>query len=115
MSEQYRKNVQAMCDRIGISNDPKIRDEDVKIYSVKIYQIGLPGPIEIMGVDTNRASRVYLQEVFCGKDEGFLSADFKQKAAAFFAELWEDAESAGRPLLIALKNPFSYLIKIQWK
>lgn len=111
----YHDNVQAMCDRLGISNDPKIRDEDVKIYSIKIHQIGLSTPIEVIGTDTNRASRVYLQEIFCGKDEGFLNADFKQKAATFFAELWEDAEKAGRPLLIALKNPFSYLIEIRWK
>jgi hypothetical protein len=113
VSEQYYRNVQALCDKLGIPNP--IQEEDVKIFSLKIYQITSSVPIEIVGTEKNRASRVFLQEEFQNAKEGLLLSAFKSKAADFFAEFWCDAEEVGRPLLVALKNPLSHLVEIQWK
>lgn len=114
MSEQYRKNVQAMCDRLGISNP--IHDIDVRIRSVVIERSGLPRTQQIKSTDMNRAGMVFLQEQFSKAElvvcEALLRNSFQKKAEAHFAELWLDAREKNRTLIMALKG--AWRIKIDW-
>lgn len=116
MSEQYRKNVQAMCDRLGVSNNPRIDEDDVAIDRM-IFYCGNTAVYTIHGTDMNRAGRLFLQEKFSGTGyrvhQVMLSEKFADHAAIHFAELWLDAEEKGRALILAIKN--SHRIILNWK
>lgn len=114
MSEQYRKNVQAMCDRLGLPNP--IREEDVALDRM-IFYTGNTAVYTIHGTEMNRAGRMFLQEKFSGEGyrsgNVFLSEKFSEVAAIHFAELWLDAEEVGRSLVLAIKK--SHMIHLNWK
>ena len=104
----YRQNVQAMCDRLGISNNPRIREEDVRVSH--IYFRGPQGLIaKIDGSDMNLASRVFLWDQLqktSRPSSELIEVDdvFMQVAREFYAELWDDAEEKRRILISALKK-----------
>ena len=113
----YRQNVQAMCDRLGISNNPRIREEDVRVSH--IYFRGPQGLIaKIDGSDMNLASRVFLWEQLQATERPSrelieANSEFMQTAKEFYDEFWDDAEEQGRKLITALKQ--STLISIHLK
>jgi hypothetical protein len=97
----YRENVQALCDRLGLSNP--IREEDLKIESIS-FLIGGEWQ-RIQGSDMNRAGRLFFQYYFSGKSGyKYTNRHLLHRASIHFAENWIDAEVAGRKMLIALKN-----------
>ena len=110
----YRDNVQAMCDRLGLPNP--ICEDDVKISGILFYQAGSKY-IMIRGDKMNKAGRVFFQEKFSGPDFRVNSVDistkFKEAAALHFAELWSDAEVAGRSMLVAFKGARN--LELRWK
>jgi uncharacterized protein involved in tellurium resistance len=109
----YRENVQALCDRLGISNDPKIREEDLEISAVNFEIDGEWQRIE--GTEWNRAGRLFFQSIYCrvpGARELVIGLVLKS-AGEFFAENWDDAEKAGRSMLIAFKK--ARYVMFEWK
>ena len=113
MSEQYRKNVQALCDRLGFPNP--IREEDLIVWDV-YFRVG-DKEVAVMGTPWNRAGRLFLQDQlnFIGKFSNFVEVrkSDRKKAADFFAENWLDAEEKGRQMLIAFKRATG--VRIHWK
>jgi hypothetical protein len=112
MSEQYRKNVQAMCDRLGLPNP--IREEDLMVTRLSFFS--RLSVIHIDGTDMNRAGRLFFQEHFSEKKYPGtiqLTEPLRLAAADFFAENWRDAEEKGRQMLIAIKSARRF--KIHWK
>ena len=110
----YRSNVQAMCDRLKLPNP--ISEDDVKINRILFYQPGSKF-IMICGDEMNRAGRLFFQEKFSGPDFRVnsvdISTEFKESAALHFAELWDDAEEAGRKLICAFKG--ARYLNLRWK
>jgi hypothetical protein len=112
MSEQYRKNVQALCERLGLPNP--IREEDLMIARLSFYSRF--SVIHIDATEMNRAGRLFFQERF--KEQKYqgsiqLTTPLRQEAAEFFAENWQDAEEKGRKMLITIKHARHFIIK--WK
>ncbi len=94
-----------MCDRLGLSNP--IREEDIHIARI-VFMAPYGKTTIIYGTDMNRAGRLFFQEKFSGPDFRVnsvdISAEFREKAREHFAELWDDAEEAGRTLIVAFKT-----------
>ncbi len=112
MSEQYRKNVQAMCDRLGLANP--IQEKDLSIARISFYSWF--SVIHIDGTDMNRSGRLFFQERFGEKKYTGtiqITETLRLEASKFFAENWIDATEKGRKMLVALKS--SQRFKIQWK
>lgn len=114
MSKQYRRNVQAMCDRLGLPNP--VREDDVFIDRI-IFYFRNTAVATVHGTKMNQAGRLFLQEKFSGPgyraDKVSISKKFNEIAAAHFAELWLDADEKGRSLILAIKR--SDLIILNWK
>ena len=112
MSEQYRKNVQTLCDALSIQNP--IDEADLSVEAISFYVEGSETRIE--GTTMNCAGRLFFQNRFeAQKYKGSLgiTAPFRLSAADFFAENWRDAEEKGRAMLIAFKKASRF--KIHWK
>lgn len=112
MSEQYRKNVQAMCDRLGLPNP--IQENDIVIQAITFYSKDQEKRIE--GTDMNCAGRLFFQDrLLPNRYKSRLAIDSLLIKAAqnFFAENWNDAEENGRQMLIAIKSARRY--KVHWK
>lgn len=111
MSEQYRKNVQALCDRLSIKNP--IDEEDLTIAAVSFEIDG--NWVRIEGTDMNRAGRLFFQSIYCcvpGARERIIAIVLRS-ASDFFAKNWMDAEEVGRPMLVALKK--ATYVTFDWK
>lgn len=112
MSEQYLKNVQAMCDRLGLPNP--INEDDLQIKSISFYTATRVNWIE--GTDMNRAGRLFFQEQMgVSRSSGpiAITESLRASAASFFAENWHDAQEKGRKMLIAFHGASRF--RIDWK
>ena len=111
----YLENVQNLCNELGIANP--IEEESLQVASVRFEISGQWE--EIPGTEMNRAGRLFFQTFFPRsdlvnpKDTHRNTSIVKYMAAIFFAEKWQDAETAGRPMLTALKAATKF--RIFWK
>ncbi len=113
MFEQYRKNVQRLCDGLNIENP--IQEEVIWIKAISFKIKGRWK--KITSTNMNRAGFLFFQDVYRipkGDVYGFrVTATLKFAAEAFFAENWRDAEEKGRPLLTAFKQATDFKIHLQ--
>ena len=123
----YRDNVQAMRDEMGVPNP--IPEEFLVVDSLS-FRIGHNWQ-DIDGTSMNRAARLYIQyhvpwdgyinatSFTWAEDPMSVYADkiippiFIELAPAHFVELWEDAEAKGRTLLVAMKQADAIIVR--WK
>ncbi len=107
----YKDNVTALARKLGISNDPGLREEDLHIEQLSFLRDD--GRVtSILGSAMNRGGRLFFQ-ARAMTAEGEVDAvpmkcnvALRQAAAEYFAELWEPNPVRGkRKLLDAIRNP----------
>lgn len=104
----YRDNVTAFAHKVGITNDPGLREEDLQIAQMRFFNF-TGGQTVIDATDMNRGGRLFLQVEATSEDGipfALIPCDvhLRARAAKFFAELWEENPVPGkRPLLDALR------------
>ncbi|MDE2021885.1 MAG: hypothetical protein KGI71_03145 [Patescibacteria group bacterium] len=115
----YRDNVNALARKLGISNDPGLREEDILVAQVTFVR--KDGNVtNSAGTDMNRAGRLFFQALATESEEeddwnGIMGCDEKLLKAAteYFAELWEPNPVPGkRKMLDALRDPRCVQIEI---
>jgi hypothetical protein len=122
----YRENVNALAQKLGISNDPGLREEDLSIAQVTFVQVshGIEiGVTNIPATNMNRGGRLFFQSLTTvtieDEDRMFtLKCDdaLREKAARYFAELWEPDPVPGKRILLdAIRDPKHTEIEIIWK
>lgn len=113
MSEQYRKNVQALCDDLNIPNP--VQEGAIWIKAISFMTKGRWK--KITATDMNRAGFLFFQDIYRipkGDVFGFrVTMTLKFAAESFFAENWRDAEEKGRPLLTAFKQATDFKIHLK--
>ena len=108
----YQDNVQTLCDYLKIPNPIEEKSLDVQALFFKIDDVWE----KFDGTRLNRGGRLLFQYHYrggAGDNIYSVTESFKVAAANFFSENWEDAEAAGRPMLIALKKATHF--RIHWK
>ena len=110
----YREKVQAMCERLGITNP--IQEEDLEISAIAFKVQG--NIVQISATEMNRAGRLFFQFLLGGINkwpgrEEEIKPHMLSAGREYFAENWDDAEEKARPMLIAFKQA-SHL-RIIWK
>jgi hypothetical protein len=115
----YRDNVNALAKKLGISNDPGLREED--IFVAQVTFVREDGSVtNIPATDMNRAGRLFFQALATDSEEeddwnGIMdcNGELLRKAAEYFAELWEpDPVPGKRKMLDALRDPRCAQIEI---
>lgn len=112
----HEENVNALCAKLGISNDPVIREEDLIVAGVSFRING--EWTYIAGSALNRASRLFFQSRGVRRP-GFTELKiwhgsvFYIETAEFFVGRWDDAIMHPRPLLLAFQSATNMLI--HWK
>ena len=115
----YRDNVTALAKKLGVSNDPILREEDITVAQVTFVRND--GSVtNIPATDMNRADRLFFQNLATDDREengwnGIIERDenLLRAAAEHFAELWEPGPVPGkRKLLDALRDPRCVEIEI---
>jgi hypothetical protein len=120
----YRDNVTALASKLGIPNDPGLREEDLGIVQITFLQVsnGIEiGVTNIPATDMNRGGRLFFQDL-ATEEDGDRAVQMKcddalrQAAVTYFAELWEDNPVQGkRQMLDAIRDPKNTDIEIFWK
>ncbi len=114
----YRDNVQALADKRSIPNP--LEEKDINVGGLRFWTDD--GPVTIMGTDMNRGGRLFFQEEaentprITESIPGTLEIDnrFRERAAAFFAEVWDDKPGTGtHPILDAIRA--SRQVDLYWK
>jgi len=106
----YRENVSRLAEELGVSNDPGLREEDLKIAKLRFFNKGEDGVV-IEGTSMNRGGRLFLQAAATITSDRIPCAQIpcgeplRTRAAEYFAELWEkEPEPGRRPLLDAIRK-----------
>jgi hypothetical protein len=122
----YRDNVNALAAKLGISNDPSLREEELGIGKLVFVSVenGAETNVTIIdATDMNRGGRLFFQGMatITAEDEDRMTSlncndTMREKAARYFAELWEDNPVPGkRKLLDAIRDPKNTTVEIFWK
>lgn len=103
----YRDNVNSLAAKLGISNDPGLREEDIRIAELQFRQKN--GDLDcIVRTDMNRGGRLFFQGLGGNGEEIIIDDALLTEAADFFAELWEPNPVPGkRKLLDAIRSSVS--------
>ena len=106
----YQDNVSVLAAKLGVSNNPRLREEDITVVQVSFVRSD--GSVtNIEATDMNRAGRLFFQDLATDDDGGWagiVECDEKllRSAAEYFAELWEPNPVPGkRKMLDALRDP----------
>lgn len=113
----YRDNVTALAHKLGISNDPGLREEDMGITKLCFMNDAFE-PSTIVATDMNRGGRLFFQDLATNGEERLTQMicddKLRERAANHFAELWDpDPKIGKRKLLDAIR--FSQSVEIIWK
>ena len=110
----YKNNVSKLATKLGITNDPRLHEEDIWIAEL-VFTNTNGETVRVLATDMNRGGRLFFQGVASEmQDEVVIDQTFLTQAAEFFAELWEpNPEPGKRKLLDAIRN--SKRVKIVWK
>jgi hypothetical protein len=119
----YRDNVSALAAKLGISNDPGLREEDLKVAELRFTDGQGNVLTTIQGTPMNMGGRLFFQAAgtltLIDEDRyASLRIDdlFREQAARHFAELWEpNPEPGKRALLDAIRDPRHVEVEIGWK
>lgn len=112
----HEANVTTLCAKLGITNDPTIREEDLLVAGVSFRIHG--EWVYIAGTPLNRASRLFFQSR-ARRRPGFTELKISRgsvfyiETAEFFVGRWDDAIMHPRPLLLAFQSANDMLI--HWK
>jgi len=115
----HRDHVTEWAKRLGITNNPSLREEDLGIEKL-VFHSPLKNPVlELKMSSMNMAARLYI-ECLATKAEGRRDWLFKEEylpeAPAYFAEKWTPPDPAvPRPVLDAFHNPHLVGVHIVWK
>ena len=116
----YRDNVSALAAKLGIPNDPGLREEDMEIAALSFYEWGDDALLEIQATDMNRAGRLFFQAFARHSKSGHRRtilrlSDMRAQAEEYFAERWEPTNDSYPPLIGALHDEENCSVKITWK
>jgi hypothetical protein len=119
----YRDNVSALAAKLGISNDPGLREEDLAISELRFTDGQGNVLATIEATPMNKGGRLFFQALgtITTEDEDRMASlhineSLREKAARHFAELWEpNPEPDKRALLDAIRNPKHHEVEIVWK
>lgn len=117
----YRENVTAQAAKLGISNDPGLREEDQEIAKLIFYDSSMTALVTIEASSMNRGGRLFFQahapHPGTGRSRTILDlSDLQEEAEKYFAELWEPNPVPGkRTLLDAIRNRHHVVVEIVWK
>jgi len=109
----YRNNVSRLAAKLNLSNDPGLREEDIRIAEL-VFTTHDGTEIPIPGTDMNRGGRLFFQYFCAGPERLVINEAFLVSAKTYFAELWEpDPVPGKRKLLDALRA--SKFVRVIWK
>lgn len=117
----YRDNVSALAAKLGISNDPGLREEELGIAKLLFCNYGLTVKTTIEASGMNRGGRLFFQSKSTnpntGQPRGAIElVEIIVEAQQYFAELWESNPEPGkRPLLDAIRSLEHSSVEIVWK
>lgn len=119
----YRENVSALATKLGISNDPGLHEEDLAIKELRFTDSEGNILTTIEATPMNKGGRLFFQVLgtMTFEDEDrmtslFLHEAFRERAAQYFAELWEpNPEPGKRTLLDAIRDPKHAKVVLGWK
>ncbi len=96
----YRDNVSKLASKLGISNDPGLREEDLKIAELR-FANHAGEVVSVVATDMNRGGRLFFQDLTRdGHDKVVIDDALLIHAAEFFAELWEPNPEPGKRKLL---------------
>jgi len=109
----YRDNVSALAAKLGISNDPGLREEDLAVAELRFTDGHGNVLTTIQATPMNRGGRLFFQAlgIVTVEDEDrmaslCLNEGVRMIVAQHFAELWEpNPEPGKRALLDAIRDP----------
>src|SRR4051812_22184316 len=119
----YRDNVSALAAKLGISNDPGLREEDLGIAELR-FTDGQGNILTTIGATPmNMGGRLFFQALgtITLEDEDRMASlhvneRLREQAARHFAELWEpNPEPGKRALLDAIRDPKHIEVELGWK
>jgi hypothetical protein len=119
----YRDNVSALAEKLGISNDPGLREEDLGIAELRFTDGHGNVLTRIEATPMNKGGRLFFQSLgTITVEDGdrmaslHVNESLREKAAQHFAELWESNPEPGkRVLLDAIRDPKHHEVEIVWK
>jgi hypothetical protein len=113
----YQDNVTALATKLGISNNPRLREEDITVAQISFVRAdGYVTNIE--ATDLNRAGRLFFQDLATDDDGSWTGViecndELLRAASEYFAELWEPNPVPGkRKMLDALRDPLCVEINV---
>ncbi len=115
----YRDNVTALATKLGISNEPRLREVDIEVIQVSfIHSDGSVTNIE--ATPMNQAGRLFFQAVATKNGDWYgiqeMTVALREEAQEYFAELWEPNPVHGkRKMLDAFRDPLTVEICIMKK
>jgi hypothetical protein len=116
----YRDNVTALAHKVGITNDPGLREEDLRISELFFFYFTGGGTV-IKASEMNRGGRLFIQVEATSEDGvpfSVIPCDerLRARAAEYFAELWEENPVPGkRPFLDAIRDFDQIAINYKWE
>jgi hypothetical protein len=116
----YRDNVTTLAHKVGITNDPSLREEDLRIEQLRFYNFTGEGVV-IDASPMNRGGRLFIEAEATSHDIiefSVIPCDerLRARAAEYFAELWEENPVLGkRPFLDAIRQYDQISITYKWE
>lgn len=117
----YKDNVTKVASAMMISNEPRLDEADLTIASLRFFNAE-GAETTIVASDMNRGGRLFLQYLTMISEEpsfdSVLSCNdmFREQAAEYFAELWEENPIPGkRPLIDAMRKYEYVAITYKWE
>ena len=96
----YRENVTKVASALMISNEPRLDENDLIIASLRFFNAD-GTETTIIASDMNRGGRLFLQYLTMVSEDPAIAAvlscnyTFREQAAQYFAELWEENPTPG--------------------
>ena len=119
----YRDNVSAVAEEFGLSNEDGLREEDLAIAELRFTDGQGNVLTTIKATPMNKGGRLFFQALGTVTiiDEDRMASlhvdeSLSEKAARYFAELWEpNPEPGKRTLLDAIRDPKHAAVELGWK
>lgn len=110
----YRDNVDLLAAALCVSNNPALREEDIKVQALHFKAVN-GQDVTIQGTNMNRGGRLFFQAMATMMGDSFdITSVFCVFAQEHFAELWESNPEPGkRKLLDAIRS--SAFVRIERK
>lgn len=117
----YKDNVTKVASTMMILNEPRLDEDDLMIASLRFFNTD-GAETTIIASEMNRGARLFLQYLTIVSEDpavaSVLSCDdkFREQAAEYFAELWEENPTPGkRPLIDAMRKYDYIAMTYKWE